>query len=91
MTKDILIQIRKSHNNTILQGDGKQIGNLSVTKSQDAIYSCWKCESIWQRIIFLFKGEITLSVLSSSQPPVCLIVGDYVDKQEKKIKGSLNE
>jgi len=47
------------------------------------IVSFWKCSSIWYRIKFLFKGEISLTIWGAGMPPVSIGIGETVVKQER--------
>lgn len=71
--------IKKHHHNTIYTGSG-EVGDLSAYKSEDAIYSTWKMDSLWARVKFLFKGEVTLSVMGCQIPPVGVIMGDLIQE-----------
>lgn len=55
-------------------------GDLPVLKLNDRIVSIWKQHSIWERIKFLFHGEMTFSVFSKEQPPIALSSGDIVER-----------
>lgn len=39
------------------------------------VASTWKCQNLWERIKFLFRGKVTLLVWGG-QPPVCIYEGD---------------
>jgi hypothetical protein len=38
--------------------------------------------TFWQRVRFLFSGEIYLNVMGKTQPPVALGVGDFFEGQK---------
>ena len=48
--------------------------DLHVFKSDTQIESTWVFGSVWQRLKFLFTGELTLIIHGSAMPPVALVV-----------------
>ncbi len=79
--KNELLPIKKWHTNMTYVADG--CGDLPVLKLKDQIISVWKQNSIWERIKFLFHGEITFSVFSNQQPPIALSSGDIIERVDK--------
>ncbi len=83
-----LIPVKKPHNNKVYKGyDPKnlvgveKIEDLNLTDDGEAFNSVWRCNNIWERIKFLFFGELTLRVIGRAQPAVSIILGDvYEDK-----------
>ena len=71
--------IKKPHNNTWYSA-GECWESLSATRGDDGtINSVWVLASFWERVKFLFKGELTLTILSRNQPPVAIVAGDIFD------------
>lgn len=71
--------VRKWHtSNTYIGTNG--IEPLPVTRFDDGtLNSVWVLPSFWQRLRFLFRGELTLRILGASQPPVAVVAGDIVE------------
>lgn len=82
--KRLLEPVAKDHTNMNLVAEG--CSDLPATRTDVGILSVWKCASIWQRIKFLFTGEICLHIFGQGHPPVSIIIGDLVenDYQEHK-------
>ena len=77
---DIFVPVKKWHSNCTHKLEGCH--DLPTTVLKDQIISVWKCKSIWERIKFLFNGEITLSVMGKGQPPITLFSGDPLKPSE---------
>ena len=81
-----LTPIAKPHSNGMLGGRpaypheenviGGKVHGMPISRSEQRVVSVWKCDSIWQRFQFLMRGEITLTVLGSIHPAVCVSVND---------------
>ena len=75
--------MKKPHNNLILKGWGDDVHDLGVTKvfhhgvAAPFLYSTWKVASLWERIKFLFKGEVTIGVMGHTAPPISIMIGEY--------------
>ena len=87
MDKTEFKPVKKKHNNGVFNGfrtfspavlDG-EVKGLYVTRNEESIDSVWKLNSFWQRIKFLFKGEVTLRVLGDKLPPVVVVNGDIYE------------
>ena len=71
--------VSKWHNTNNYVGTG-EIKPLPVTRFDDnTLNSVWVLPSVWQRLRFLFRGELTLRIYGSSQPPVAVVAGDIVE------------
>lgn len=71
--------VLKWHSRNTFVGCGA-IKPLPATRLDDGtINSVWMLPSFWQRLRFLFRGEITLRIYSSSQPPVAVVAGDIFE------------
>ena len=76
--------ICKKHNNRDAFGyetdstavKGGKIKDLRLTDDGQALASFWKCPSVWERVKFLFHGEITVRLLVRKQPPIAVVMGD---------------
>ena len=57
---------------------GGEIQGLPITVTEDGqqTISIWKCDSILQRLRFLFQGEVSLTVLGKQRQAVSLSIGD---------------
>jgi len=73
--------VKKWHTTNVYQAAG--CGDLPVCKLPDQIVSVWKQKSLWERVKFLFHGEITFSVWGQQQPPIGLSCGDIVQRDEQ--------
>lgn len=83
-----LTPIAKPHSNAMLGGRpaapneenviGGKVHGMPITRTDQRLISVWKCDSIWQRLQFLIHGEVTLTVLGSIQPAVCVSVNDTI-------------
>lgn len=79
MNTQEFIPVRKPHNNSNFIGGG-DIKPLPATRYEDGtINSVWMLPSFWQRLRFLFHGEITLRIYGCSQPPVAVVAGDIFE------------
>lgn len=78
--KDVqeFVPVSKTHTNRKYTASG--CGDLPVTYADNRLFSVWKMPSFWQRVRFLFNGEVTLILLGSSQPPCCIVRGDSVER-----------
>lgn len=71
--------VRKWHTTRDYVGPG-DIKPLPVTRFDDGtLNSVWVLPSFWQRLRFLFRGELTLRIYSNAQPPVAIVAGDIVE------------
>lgn len=78
--------ISKPHSNDMLGGRpaltheigviGGKVNGMPVSKNDQRILSVWKCESLWARVQFLIRGEITLTVLGQHHPAIAVSVND---------------
>ena len=73
------IPIKKPHNNFVFTAprDMDDCGDLNVTRYEGVIISVWKVPFL-ERLKFLIKGEVSLSIWSQGMPPVSLYMGDVV-------------
>jgi hypothetical protein len=86
--------IAKPHSNGMLGGRpaapheenviGGKVHGMPISRNEQRIVSVWKCASIWQRLQFLIHGEITLTVLGSIHPAVCVSVNDTLSCENDK-------
>ena len=84
----------RSHTNKMIGGrralpsETSVVGGLidglpcTETEGQQSLVSIWKCDSFLWRLRFLLRGEITLTVLGSRQPPVSVSVGETLSNNE---------
>ena len=56
-----------------------EVKALPVTQNSESIDSVWKLDSVWERVKFLFKGEVTLRVLGQRLPGVVVVNGDIYE------------
>lgn len=71
--------VTKWHTTTNYTGSG-DIKPLPVTRFDDGtLNSVWALPSVWERVKFLFRGELTLRIYGNSQPPVAVVAGDIVE------------
>lgn len=74
--------ITKTYHNRVFKGfdddsvEGGRVSDISVHDDGQTLEQNWKCVSIWDRIKFLFHGEISVSIYSQSLPPVSVCVGE---------------
>ena len=61
----------------------KNCSDLHVTRASGQIVSTWEIPSLWERIKFLFKNELTLSITGNQLPPVSLMVGDCITVEKE--------
>ena len=65
------VPVKKEHTNKLY--DGVDCKQLPVTEhyagNVKTLNSVWRLNSVLQRLIFLFSGELTLGVMSRQQPP----------------------
>ena len=71
---------RKPHNNFTFTApkDMENCSDLHVTLASGCIVSTWEIPSLWERVKFLFKNEVSLSITGNQLPPVSLMVGDCI-------------
>lgn len=91
MESTIMKPIKKWHTNSVLKGwdgDDKKdpVHDLPVTRIENngGVVSIWKIKSIWQRVKFLFHGEITFQTMGTTHPPVSFYCGDVITNQNAK-------
>ena len=72
--------IDKDFHNVTYKGNGEDVKDLKVLKTDDAVYSNWKI-SFFERFKILLSGEITVCVLSHQLPPMSIMSGDYLSDQ----------
>lgn len=80
------IPAKKDHQNftyTAPPGDDN-CSDLHVTKLEWGSVSVWKMSSLWERIKFLFTGEISLIINGGGMPPVSLHTGDWYEAKVKE-------
>lgn len=77
---------RKPHQNfTYKAPEGMDnCSDLHVTNIIGGSVSVWKVKSIWERIKFLFSGEISLVIQGHGMPPVSLHTGDWHEIQARE-------
>lgn len=87
MSDVYLVPMEKPHHNFTLKGYPSEAGrdgsvsDLSSYREDGWIDSTWHMPSLWQRLRFLWSGEITLRVLSKdSSPPVAIAIGDIYER-----------
>lgn len=76
---EVMTPVRTKYTTTILgaprdwddSGELGPCGGLAVVQSKGCIYSYWK-PTWYERIKLLFGGNIRLTIVGSSMPPVCL-------------------
>jgi hypothetical protein len=69
------------HTNTVLKGfDDVQDLPITSWPEENRIMSVWKVKSIWWRIKFLFSGEISFMCWGDTHPPVSIMIGETVFK-----------
>lgn len=80
--KDQFLPINKWHNNFTYTAPPsmKNCNDLQVTKLDGRILSTWKMNSIFERIKFLFKGEIILEVSGDSFSPTAIYFHDGIKR-----------
>lgn len=84
--KEWMIPVKKPHTNQTFKGDhltdahGQKVRNLELTMTDHSLISVWECPSLWERIKFLFHGEITLEILGHKLPPFNLTMGDRITR-----------
>lgn len=72
------VPVKKRHTTTLFTGKG-EVRHLPVTRLEDGtMNSVWALPSFWQRLRFLFRGEITLRVAGNGHPPVAIVAGDII-------------
>jgi len=86
MQSNEFVPVEKSHKTHTFTGTG-DIKPLHVTKHIDddghvTLNSVWYLYSLWERIKFLYTGQITLRISGPSQPPVVLVNGDIFEGAE---------
>ena len=80
----MMLPVKKEHSNFKLLGTTPDVGDLHTSRSSKfggLNSSVWKCPSLWKRIKFVFHGEVTLTVMGETSPPVLVVVGDVVVKR----------
>lgn len=90
-----LTPIAKPHSNGMLGGRpaarheenviGGKVHGMPISRNEQRVVSVWKCASIWQRLQFLIHGEITLTVLGSIHPAVCVSVNDTLSCENRQV------
>lgn len=71
--------VEKWHKNRTYTGKG-DVQNLPVTEYEDTLNSIWQLDSAWERIKFLFHGQVTLRV-RGAQVPTIIVAGDIFGRQ----------
>lgn len=83
--------VQKPYTNGLLHGRpaqehetsviGGEVHGMPVTRTDgnQQIVSVWKCKSLWWRLRFLFKGEVTLTVLGNKHPALSISVGETLE------------
>ena len=78
MLSNEFVPVTKLHTNQIITSVRDGISPLPVTVYPGMILSVWRLPSIWERVKFLFSGEVTLTTLGERQCPVALQTGDTI-------------
>jgi hypothetical protein len=80
--KQEFVPVWKWHTTTKYNGTG-DVKPLPVTRSMidHTLNSVWVLPSFWQRLCFLFSGELTLRIYGTSQPPVAIVAGDIFGRK----------
>lgn len=83
--------VKKWHTNSVLKGWGVEgevnfVDDLPVTvfMSSGNVASVWSVKSFWERVKFLFHGEITIVITGTTHPPISLSCGDVIVKVIRK-------
>ena len=82
--------VKKWHTNKIYTGP-KGVSDLPLTQAGNedtgtgiglTLNSVWFQPSIWERVKFLFHGEVTLRIVGNIQPPVSVVCGDIFGRSK---------
>lgn len=84
IAKNEFVPKKKEHCTHVYHGIGVHIKDLPVTNYNGTMVSIWALPSLWQRVKFLFKNEITLKIMGSNLPPMILINGDIIGKKNNE-------
>ena len=81
MLKSEFVPVKKWHTTSKFVGKG-DIQPLPVTRFDDGtLNSIWKLPSLWERVKFLFRGELTLRIYGSGHSPVAIVAGDIFGRK----------
>lgn len=77
--KKELWPIEKWHTNSILKGFD-DVADLPITvfKETNQIASIWKVDSFWERLKFLWSGEVTFLCWGNTHPPINISLTDTI-------------
>lgn len=83
MESNVFVPVEKSHKTHTYTGTG-DIKPLHVTKHVDeggcvTLNSVWYLYSLWERVKFLYTGQITLRVMGTHLPPMSVVAGDIFE------------
>lgn len=81
------LPIEKGHQNMVFKAPpgAEGIEDLKVTKFTWGNLSVWKMHSIWERVKFLFKGEISLKIMGQGLPPLSIHTGDWFETKHAEL------
>ena len=83
------IPVKKQHTNRVYVHPTCE--DLPLTYADGRLCSVWKLRGFFQRLRFLFTGEVTLLLLSDSQPPCCIIAGDSIGRLMRSSAPAMQE
>ena len=83
---DLSPEIRP-HTNALLSGRplrdyelafavGSNVADLPMTRTVGTIVTVWRCRSLRSRLLFLFTGRVTVTILGNRTAPLAVTVGD---------------
>lgn len=78
--KQEFVPMQKKHANILYKAEPGRWAGLHVTAAGDYLISVWKLQSVWQRVLSLFTGELSLILLGGAQPPCCIVRGDSAER-----------
>lgn len=78
--------VKKQHNNFTYTAPDEMdnCSDLHVTNLDWGSVSVWGVKSLFERIKFLFTGQISLIVHGQGMPPVSLYIGDWYETKVKE-------
>lgn len=64
--------------NGLKDGNGQDVGDLGCYTDGTQFISTWVSLSLWDRIVFLFKNKLSVSVHGQSHPPISVTIDDIL-------------
>ena len=75
-----LTPIKFAETNSVLVGSGT-VKDIPCYRDETQVITRWKLRGLWERILFLFKGEVNIICLGDTQPPMSVRIDTPFEKE----------